>query len=174
MANQKLTCELPSRTSHAVSRRDGGGPPTAWFRFSGTIEATRRQVAIGKIPSIHFPRHETHSSPKGGPTQRKTARLEAPAHQRWRHQSATRRTSQYLRRRGIYAQPSRRTAIFRVQPSFSLAPGFNRVFAIGEVVQPLQRFSRHTKPLKRLNPRGHRNTRQKPGANEIAQVFMRA
>ena len=33
MVNQKLTCELPSRTSHAVSRRDGGGPPTAWFRL---------------------------------------------------------------------------------------------------------------------------------------------
>ena len=32
MVNQKLPCELPSRTSHAGSRRDGGGPPTASFR----------------------------------------------------------------------------------------------------------------------------------------------
>ena len=33
MVNQKLTCELSSWTSHAVSRRDGGGPPTASFRL---------------------------------------------------------------------------------------------------------------------------------------------
>ena len=36
MVNQKLTCELPSPTSNAVSRRDGGGPATASFRLNAS------------------------------------------------------------------------------------------------------------------------------------------
>ena len=49
MGIQKLTCELPSPTAHAVSRRDGGGPSTAWFRFSPNSEIKPRITRITRI-----------------------------------------------------------------------------------------------------------------------------
>ena len=49
--------------------------------------------------------------------------------------------------------------------------GFSRVSAVGEIVQPLQRFPGGLKPLKRLCFRCFRCTRLKPGANEISKLL---
>ena len=38
MVNQKLPFELPPRTAHAVSRRDSGAPPIAWFRLKARLK----------------------------------------------------------------------------------------------------------------------------------------
>ena len=53
--------------------------------------------------------------------------------------------------------------------SISLAPGFSRVSANESSIQPLQRFPRRTKPLKRLSFCCRRDTRLKPGANETGR-----
>ena len=37
MVNEKLLEQSPSRTAHAVSRRDGGAPATASFRLNGPL-----------------------------------------------------------------------------------------------------------------------------------------
>jgi hypothetical protein len=47
-----------------------------------------------------------------------------------------------------------------------LAPGFSRVFAATLGLEPLERFSRIGKPLKRLEHARSPYTRLKPGANE--------
>ena len=42
---------MPLPTAHAVSRRDGGGPPTAWFRVIAGVVAERAFVAqqLGRV-----------------------------------------------------------------------------------------------------------------------------
>ena len=62
-------------------------------------------------------------------------------------------------------------AVFGILDSLSLAPGFSRVSAAGEIVQPLQRFLGDLKPLKRLGFRCRRYTRLKPGANETSKLL---
>ena len=62
MVNQKLPCELPPRTSHAVSRRDGGGPPIAELRLKARskIGFWMEQAAgrFRRVPARRFLRRQ--------------------------------------------------------------------------------------------------------------------
>ena len=70
------------------------------------------------------------------------------------------RDERRAKRRAAHDAPSTRRPV-------SLAPGFSRVRWRGKMVQPLQRFPTSGKPLKRFASFERRDTRLKPGANEI-------